>query len=126
MARTVQQLYGQAALEALVAQIYNQVRDEWSKRSEETEKNDLEYMQGLFNKDAHEFTINEAGTQRLDVTVTRCIHADVFRAFNAADIGELLICQTDFAVVEGYNPRIRLVRPETCMQGNVCRFVFQI
>jgi len=54
------------------------------------------------------------------VKYTECICATVFREANASDIGYAAICHGDFAVAQAFNPKIKLTRTKTLMQGNDC------
>jgi hypothetical protein len=63
-----------------------------------------------------------------ELKVTECLWAKTFREMGAADIGYLLLCNTDHADCQGFNPRITLIRSKTLMQGDDCcnhRFVWE-
>jgi hypothetical protein len=56
----------------------------------------------------------------------RCLWAKTFREVNAADIGYVMICKPDFAVLRGFNPKLKLTRPGTLMQGHAeCEFRYE-
>ena len=55
-----------------------------------------------------------------EIKVTECLWAKVFRENSAADIGYSLLCHTDHAHCQGFNPHIRMVRTKTLMQGHDC------
>jgi hypothetical protein len=55
-----------------------------------------------------------------EIRVTRCLWAETFRAAGAADIGYAAICHGDFAAASAFNPKIRLFRTKTLMQGHDC------
>lgn len=55
-----------------------------------------------------------------EIHVTECLWAKTFREAGAADIGYATICQPDFAACQAFNPRIRMVRTQTLMQGDDC------
>jgi hypothetical protein len=126
MGRAIERFFGKDALDVLIAHRDEKARKNWKKRSQESGRSDPEFLFSLFSEDAHEFEVIEKSEKRLEVKVTRCVHADLFRSYNAADLGEKLICSGDFAVVDGYNPKIRLTRPTTCMAGESCHFTFEI
>jgi len=42
------------------------------------------------------------------------------RELNATDIGYAVICHGDYAYCQGFNPKIRLIRTKTLMQGDDC------
>ena len=55
-----------------------------------------------------------------ELKITECIQASVFIDADAADIGYANICWGDYAWAEGFNPKIKLVRDKTLMQGYPC------
>jgi hypothetical protein len=76
---------------------------------------------------ALELDVLEQSARRLSFNVTRCRYAELYRALGLADIGTSLSCQRDFALVEGFNPAISLVRTQTIMEGApFCDFRFRI
>ncbi|MBV8606318.1 MAG: L-2-amino-thiazoline-4-carboxylic acid hydrolase [Singulisphaera sp.] len=75
---------------------------------------------------ALEIDILEQSPERLSFNVTRCRYAEMYRALGLADLGSSLSCQRDFALVEGFNPAIRLTRTQTIMEGApYCDFRFR-
>jgi hypothetical protein len=52
--------------------------------------------------------------------VTQCLWAKTFRKSKAEDIGYACICHPDFAAAEGFNPKMKLHRTKTLMQGFDC------
>ncbi len=51
---------------------------------------------------------------------TECLNAKVFRELNAADIGYATLCHGDEAWARAYNPKIKLIRTKTLMEGDDC------
>jgi hypothetical protein len=75
---------------------------------------------------ALEMTVIEANADRLDFDVTRCRYAEMYRALGLEDLGGSLSCVRDFALVEGFNPDLELVRTQTLMEGAThCDFRFR-
>lgn len=75
---------------------------------------------------ALEIEFLECSDDRLDFNVTRCRYAEMYRALGLADLGGSLSCQRDFALVEGFNPKIELTRTQTLMEGAThCDFRFR-
>jgi hypothetical protein len=75
---------------------------------------------------ALEIEVLEQSDERLAFNVTRCRYAEMYRALGLADLGRNLSCLRDFALVEGFNPSIRLTRTQTIMEGAPhCDFRFQ-
>lgn len=55
-----------------------------------------------------------------DFDVTRCRYAELYRALGIPELGEVLSCQRDAALIEGFNPDVTLARTQTIMQGAPC------
>jgi len=49
--------------------------------------------------------------------VTRCRYAETYKAMGLGEIGHLLSCNRDGAFCEGYDPKLKLARSQTIMQG---------
>jgi hypothetical protein len=63
--------------------------------------------------------IHETPAQ-FDFDVTGCRYAELYRALGIPELGEVLSCQRDAALVEGFNPELTLTRTQTIMQGAAC------
>jgi hypothetical protein len=66
---------------------------------------------------ALELDILEQTENAFSFNVTRCRYAEMYRQLGIPELGDILSCSRDFALVEGFNPRIRLERTRTIMQG---------
>jgi L-2-amino-thiazoline-4-carboxylic acid hydrolase-like protein len=66
---------------------------------------------------ALERDVIEQGDARYRFNVTRCKYAEMYRDMGLGEIGHLLSCQRDGTFCEGYDPRIKLKRTQTIMQG---------
>ncbi|HIE14198.1 TPA: hypothetical protein EYP70_02885 [Candidatus Bathyarchaeota archaeon] len=127
MARILEKEFGKEALDLLAEWRYKKTREKWKEISEKTGRNDPEYLFRLFSKEAHDYDVVRKDRKVLEVIVKNCVHAEVFKKFNATDIGLKLICQGDHAVVEGFNPKIKLTRPKILMAGDdCCHFKFEL
>jgi hypothetical protein len=63
----------------------------------------------------------------LHFNVTRCRYADMYRALGMGELGAVLSCGRDFALGQGFNPRLRLRRTQTIMEGAPhCDFRFTL
>jgi predicted ArsR family transcriptional regulator len=50
----------------------------------------------------------------------------MYRALGIPEVGALLSCNRDFALIEGFNPDVALERTQTIMQGAThCDFRFR-
>ena len=76
---------------------------------------------------ALEIEVLKETPDRLDFDVTRCRYAEMYREMGLGDIGHLLSCQRDGTFCEGYDPRIRMERKQTIMQGaDRCTFRYSV
>jgi hypothetical protein len=66
---------------------------------------------------ALEREVIEESASRYRFNVTRCKYAEMYRDMGLGEIGHLLSCQRDGTFCEGYDPRIKLKRTQTIMQG---------
>jgi len=61
-------------------------------------------------------TLLESDTE-FDFNVTRCRYAEMYKDMGLGEIGHLLSCQRDGTFCEGYDPRLKMERTQTIMQG---------
>jgi hypothetical protein len=66
---------------------------------------------------ALEIEVKEQTDTSLAFDVVRCRYAETYRAMGLGEIGHLLSCNRDGAFCEGYDPRLKLERSQTIMQG---------
>jgi hypothetical protein len=69
---------------------------------------------------ALEAEIVEQSPEAFEYRVTKCLWAKVFRNMDAGDIGYSMVCYPDYAVARRLNPKLRLIRTKTLMQGDDC------
>ncbi len=75
-------------------------------------------FQHLWDADgALETDVTHASDDEYAYRVTRCRYAEMYREMGLADIGFELSCNRDATFATGYDPRIRLSRTQTIMQG---------
>ena len=75
--------------------------------------------------DAYRMDVLEQSDERFAFNVTRCRYAEMYRALGIPEVGALLSCNRDFALIEGFNPGVRLTRTQTIMEGAThCDFRF--
>ena len=63
-----------------------------------------------------------------ELKITECLWAATFLQAKAGEIGYAAVCYGDYAWAEGFNPKIKLVRDKTLMQGHDCcnhRYVWE-
>jgi hypothetical protein len=75
--------------------------------------------------DALEIEVKEQSAERFAFDVKRCRYAEMYREMGLGNIGHLLSCQRDGTFCEGYDPKLKLERRQTIMQGaSHCDFVY--
>jgi len=76
--------------------------------------------------DAYTMDVLRQDTERFDFNVTRCRYAEMYRALGIPEVGALLSCNRDFALIEGFNSGVTLRRTQTIMEGaSHCDFRFE-
>lgn len=66
---------------------------------------------------ALEIDVKEQTDKSFTFNVTRCRYAETYKAMGLGEIGALLSCNRDGAFCEGYDPKLKLERTQTIMQG---------
>jgi hypothetical protein len=83
--------------------------------------NSLEHFQKivpLFGQGgALEVEILETGSEKSAFNITRCKYAEMYKAHGLEELGYLLSCGRDHALIEGFNPDIKFTRTQTIMEG---------
>jgi hypothetical protein len=75
------------------------------------------------SENALELTVLEDSDQRLAFNVTRCRYAELYERMGVKEFGGCLSCGRDAALIQSFNPRMKLERTQTIMQGSpVCDF----
>jgi predicted ArsR family transcriptional regulator len=77
--------------------------------------------------DALQIDVIEESAKILSFNVTRCCYAELYESLGIRNIGTILSCTRDFAMVEGFNPNISLNRTQTIMEGaSYCDFRYRL
>jgi hypothetical protein len=66
------------------------------------------------------FEYIEKSDKVCEIRVAKCLWAEVFRKEKAEGIGYAYICHGDFTYCKSFNPKIKLIRDKTLMQGYEC------
>jgi hypothetical protein len=75
---------------------------------------------------ALEIDVQEKTDTSFVFNVVRCRYAETYKAMGLGEIGHLLSCNRDGAFCEGYDPRLKLERSQTIMQGaSHCDFKYK-
>jgi hypothetical protein len=123
-----QRLRGSDFIEILKA-VTNEMAIEWGREAARmSPKNDFaafisgnkQRFSSPFWSHVLTYTIVEDTEKVFEKKYTECLFAKTFREANASDIGYATQCHGDFGFVEGFNPKIRLTRTKTLMQGDDC------
>ena len=80
----------------------------------------LETLQFWTQDGALEIDVLEKNEKKLDFDVTRCKYAEMYNALGVQDLGAILSCNRDAAMIEGFNPKASLDRKTTIMSGGKC------
>jgi hypothetical protein len=87
---------------------------------------DFEKTMAIWGKDnALHYDILERENDQLAINVNKCRYAEMYTELGLRDVGYLLSCARDFAMIEGFNSKIQLKRTQTIMEGcSYCDFRF--
>ncbi|WP_051327432.1 L-2-amino-thiazoline-4-carboxylic acid hydrolase [Desulfatibacillum aliphaticivorans] len=125
------QEFGKEASEAVAQKVIQKLALEAGKMLKMFAGGDtMEHLQRalpLFSQGgALEFDIVEASEKKAAVNVTRCKYAEMYKEHGLEKFGYLLGCGRDFALMEGFNPKIKFTRTQTIMEGaDYCDFRFE-
>jgi hypothetical protein len=64
--------------------------------------------------------IKEDTDTAFEIRVTDCLSAESFLPYKAGDIGYAAVCWGDYNWASDFNPKIKLIRDKTLMQGHDC------
>lgn len=91
-------------------------------RDFETFRASMRAMPPLY-KSALDFEVVEDSPAALEYRVKHCLWAKSFRESEAGDLGYAIVCSADFAIAAAFNPKLKLAREKTLMQGQEnCHF----
>jgi len=68
--------------------------------------------------DALKIDILEKSEEKLSFNVTRCKYAEMYNELGVLDLGAVLSCNRDAALIEGFNKNASLDRKQTIMSGH--------
>ncbi len=67
--------------------------------------------------DALEIDVIEQTEDVFSFNVTRCRYAELYEKLGIRELGSALSCARDYALIEGFNPDVSLIRTQTIMEG---------
>ena len=93
-------------------------------------KTSLETFAGIMPRwsqdDAITMEMKASTDTKLEFDITRCRYSEMYKEMGLGEIGHLLSCQRDGTFCEGYDPRLKLTRTQTIMQGaSHCDFKYK-
>jgi len=100
------------------------------KTVERLKKSDFAAFKAMYKEKPDRFwdhiqtmAITEESDTVIASKVTECLYAKTFRDAGAPDIGYAWSCHGDFAWAQAFNPKLRLIRDKTLMNGDeYCNF----
>lgn len=123
-AEVAQKTIGDAVRAAAVAQARQMAADVGGRTNMRTF---VERQSAWTAEDALRFDVLRQTDEVYDFNVTRCRYAEMYRQMGLGEIGHLLSCQRDGSFCEGYDPRLKLTRTQTIMQGaSHCDFRYRM
>ena len=64
--------------------------------------------------------------EAVDFNVRRCRYAEMYRDLGIAELGAVLSCNRDFAMIDGFAPEVSLTRDQTILGGaSHCNFRYK-
>jgi hypothetical protein len=93
--------------------------------------NDLAHLKRAVEKwtegGALELIVLRDDAEAFEFNVTRCRFAEMYARLGLADLGGLLSCARDAAMIDGFNPDIAFTRTQTIMAGAThCDFRYRV
>ncbi len=84
-------------------------------------------MEAWKKGDAIQMEVLREDEEHFDYNITRCRYAELYRNLGIQELGAILSCGRDYALVEGFNPQIQLTRTQTIMEGAAfCDFRYEL
>lgn len=109
------------AREILAGVIRELARQSGCAAAEAVGGNDLPHLRQAIERwragGALELTVLRDDAEALEFDVTRCRYAEMYRRLGLEDLGPILSCGRDGAMIEGFNPAVEFRRTRTLMEG---------
>ena len=123
--RAFMEKYGKDAAGDIVSSVINHLAREYgadlAKKMGGNSIKDLIEGAKLFSKE-NAVIINQldATETKYDYDVTKCRYAEMYQELGMAELGYTLSCGRDMDFYKGFNPKMRLKRTKTIMEGYDC------
>lgn len=113
---------GEAKARDILANVIRELAGQTGKAAAEQESSsDLSAFSHATQKwkqgGALELEVIRQDDKALDFNVTRCRYAEMYERLGMKDLGNILSCGRDAAMITGFNPDIELTRTQTIMEG---------
>ena len=126
LARELEATIGEEKTKEILGRLYLKEFTEWAR--DMVRENPINCMEDFTamnrrvfgSSRSHIMEITEATPTSYREKDTSCIFAKLCRDLDAADLGYVMFCATDFPLAQVFNPRLRLERSKTLMQGDDC------
>jgi predicted ArsR family transcriptional regulator len=131
MIEACREKFGEAATREMVVAVIRKLAAQDGARWAGTYGTDIASLRQVADKvwaggGSLEIEVLGEGKDQLDFNVTRCRYAEFFKELGLADMGYLVHCNRDFAMIDGFNKDLALTRTQTIMQGaSHCDFRFR-
>ncbi len=118
-------------LDLVQATIVRIAREQGRQLREQTSAHDLQaFAETLVDwqrDDAMVIDILEHTDTEFHFNVKRCRYADMYRSLGMEELGSILSCQRDYALIQGFNEEVELERTQTIMEGaSHCDFRYRL
>jgi hypothetical protein len=78
-------------------------------------------------EDALEIEVINQSESEFSFRVLRCRYADIYKELDIVELGKVISCDRDYCLIEGFNPKIELIRSQTIMDGSSsCEFLYRL
>jgi hypothetical protein len=118
-----------AIVRKALGDLYRKFGEEWWRT--QGARNLGEKMASTFDMfaagNALDYEVVKQAPDAFEVNVTGCRYAKFYNEMGAPELGFLLICSSDFPMVEGFGTDVQLTRTQTIMQGaSHCDFRYML
>jgi L-2-amino-thiazoline-4-carboxylic acid hydrolase len=123
LVKALQAELGEARANALVRKtlgdLYRRYSEEFANAKNETSLGKLaaSAWRTYARDDALEYDVLEETADAYAINVRRCRYAEFYKELGEPELGFLLVCSADFAVVDGFGGDVKLTCTQTIMQG---------
>lgn len=118
-----QELGDKEAIELIKKVTYRALTDVGKRQAQQMGNNSFQaYVRQFKDPNGYKYTLTKEVVEDTETVcelkVTECLWASTFLQQNAGDIGFAVVCHGDYAWPQGFNPKIKMVRDKTLMEGH--------